>query len=279
MAGASGAMTHFSTPGEALASIPGWADHNAAIQPLTGGYNNRSYKVTVAERHYVLRLASNTSQYDARNFTMEQQIHTAAAAAGIAPAIVYANPEHGLLLSEFLPGRTWQPGDLLDDRNLHAIAALLRQVHALPPCGQIFPAAEAAEAYGETLAEQDADHETAALCIDIVTTSPKVTEPVCCHNDVVTGNIVGDNPPRLIDWEYARDNDPLFDLASLIGWHDIDGRRIDVLLEAYSNGATASLRRRLLQRVRQFDALQWLWLAVRGGDVSRMERVRDRLVE
>lgn len=278
MAGANGAMTYFSTPRDALVSIPGWAGSNALIRPLTGGFNNRSYKVTVEDRHYVLRLASDTSQHDARNFTMEQQVHTAAAAAGIAPAIVYAKPEHGLLLCEFLPGRTWQNSDLLEDRNLHAIADLLRKVHELPRCGQMFPATKAAEAYGKTLAKQDADHETAALCIDIVATSPTVTDVACCHNDVVAGNIIGDNPPRLIDWEYARDNDPLFDLASLIGWHDIDGRRIDVLLGAYSNGASASLRRRLLQRMRQFDALQWLWLAARGGDVSRMVRVRERLV-
>lgn len=272
-------MTYFSTPRVALASIPGWDECDAVIRPLAGGYNNQSFKVTVDDRHYVLRLASDMSQRDARNFTMEQQVHAAAAAAGIAPAIVYARPDHGLLLSEFLPGRTWQHRDLLDDRNLHAIAALLSQVHALPPCGQIFPATEAAEAYGTTLAEHDADRETTALCIDIVASSPKVTDPTCCHNDVVAGNIIGDNPARLIDWEYARDNDPLFDLASLIGWHDIDGRRIDVLLDAYSNGAIGPLRKRLLQRMRQFDALQWLWLAARGGDASRLAQLRERVVD
>ncbi len=272
-------MILFRTPREALASIPGWADCDAVIRPLAGGYNNRSYKVTADDHHFVLRLASDASQNDVRNFTMEHEIHTAAATAGIAPVIVYARPEYGLLLSEFLPGRTWQHSDLLNDRNLHAIAALLRKVHELPRCGQMFPAIEAAEAYGKKLAEQNADHATAALCIDIVASGPKVTDATCCHNDVVAGNIVGDNPPRLIDWEYARDNDPLFDLASLIGWHDMHGRRVDVLLQAYTDNVTAALRDRLEQRMRQFDALQWLWLAARGGDVSRMDRVRERLVD
>lgn len=278
MASANGAMTYFSTPRDALASIPGWADHNAAIRPLAGGFNNRSYKVTVDGQHYVLRLASDASQNDVRNFPMERQVQTAAAAAGIAPAIVYAEPQHGLLLSGFLPGRTWQQSDLLDDRNLHAIAALLRQVHELPRCGQMFPATEAAETYGRMLAELVADHETTARCIDIVATSPKVTDATCCHNDVVTGNIIGDNPPRLIDWEYARDNDPLFDLASLIGWHDLHGRRVDVLLQAYTKDATVALRERLKQRMRQFDALQWLWLAARGGDALRLGQIRERVV-
>lgn len=271
-------MTYFSTPRDALASIPGWACGVAVIRPLAGGFNNRSYKVTADGRQYVLRLASDMSQNDARNFTMEQQVQTAAAAAGIAPAIVYAKPEHGLLLSEFLPGRTWQHSDLFDDLNLHAIAALLRQVHELPRCGRMFPVTEAAETYGKILLEQDVDHKTAALCIDIVATSPKVTDATCCHNDVVTGNIIGDNPPRLIDWEYARDNDPLFDLASLIGWHDLHGRRVDVLLQAYTSDASATLRSRLEQRMRQFDALQWLWLAARGGDPSRLGQIRERVM-
>lgn len=272
-------MTNFRTPKEALAAIPGWAGSNATIRPLAGGFNNRSYKVTVDGRHYALRLASVTSQNDARNFAMERHVQALAAAAGIAPAIVHADPPGGLLLSEFLPGQSWQHGDLHDDRNLHAIAALLRQLHALPLCGRMFPATEAAETYGRILAEQDADLETTALCIKIVATSPKVTDPACCHNDVVTANIIGDNPPRLIDWEYAGDNDPLFDLASLIGWHDLDGRRIDVLLEAYSSGATAALRQRLRQRMRQFDALQWLWLAARGGDPARLNQLHLRLTD
>ncbi|MFV0479453.1 MAG: phosphotransferase [Anaerorhabdus sp.] len=43
-----------------------------------------------------------------------------------------------------------------------------------------------------------------------------INNPVClCHNDVVSGNILfTDKQDYLIDYEYSKDNDPLFDITS-----------------------------------------------------------------
>jgi thiamine kinase-like enzyme len=105
----------------------------------------------------------------------------------------------------------------------------------------------------------------------------------CCHNDVVAANIVGRDPPMLLDWEYASDNDPLFDLASVIAYHCLDDRAADLLLRAYTGDATKELFEQLVIQRRLNDALHWLWLAVRESlspaaeQTRRLTALRDRL--
>ena len=56
----------------------------------------------------------------------------AAAAAGIAPDCLLADPAAGILVSSWAPGDPWTDGDLRVPRNLEALARLLRTVHAVP---------------------------------------------------------------------------------------------------------------------------------------------------
>lgn len=52
-------------------------------------------------------------------------------------------------------------------------------------------------------------------------------EKVLCHNDIVSGNILfSKKKAYLIDWEYARENDPLFDLMSFITENNINDVKI-----------------------------------------------------
>ena len=83
-----------------------------------------------------------------------------------------------------------------------------------------------------------------------------------------------DGKLNLIDWEYACDNDPLFDLASAIGFHNLDERRQQVFLDAYAGGADSELRERLARQLRIYDAIQWLWLANRQLASPRSEQAR-----
>lgn len=277
VADADGAMNDLDAARRVLATIPDLPGGEPKIERLRGGVMNASYRVDYGSETFVLRLSSATGRADARHPQIEWQAQELAAAAGLAPAIVHADPAAGVLLSEYLPGRAWSAADLDDDVRLAVLADLLRRVHALPPCGTEYAGTAAARTYFETLRAAGRDDAFARRCLEIVETTPPETRLACCHNDVVAENVIGDAEPKLIDWEYAGDNDPMFDLASLIGWHDLDEWQVDVLLGAYTAEAGVEARERLDRQWRRFDAIQWLWLAERMPEDPRLDTIRRRL--
>lgn len=261
----------------ALATIPGLPGGEPVVERLHGGVMNTSYRVAYGTRAFVLRLSSGSGRADARHAEVERRVQRQAAEQGLAPAVVHADAGKGILLSEFLPGRAWRPTDLEDDARLESLAQLLRRVHRLPICGTPYAGLEAARTYFEGLEAAGRAGDIARHCLAIVETTPVEVSLACCHNDVVAENVVGDIEPKLIDWEYAGDNDPLFDLASLIGWHDLGERQVDVLLGAYASEACAEAGERLDRQRRRFDAIQWLWLAEGMPEDPRLDRIRRRL--
>lgn len=235
------------------------------------------------ERSYVLRIADQGDATGMRDFNLESRIQQRAADRGIASSVEYVDPRRGVMLSGYLAGRTWIGRDLRQGNNLVRLAELLRTMHSVPVCGVRFAAAEAARRYVAELQEAVQLTDFALLCLRIVEDTPASGQWVCCHNDVVAENVVDDRRLLLIDFEYACDNDPLFDLASVIGWHNLDSERAQTLLAAYCGSSAAEWRERLSLQLRLFDAVQWLWLAVRelrrpaAAHSEQLQRVAERL--
>lgn len=246
---------------EVLASVARRLDLPATYRELQAGLTNTSYLVDVNGRPHVLRIDTPHAQTLGLDRELEYRVQRRAADAGLAPAIVAAEPAAGWVVYEYLPGRALVPGDLADRKTLEAIAALLRAVHALPVAGRTLSVTAAASRYAAVV---EADRQLlpfARGCVEVVVESPPADDVRCCHNDIVAGNLISNGRLRLIDWEYACDNEPLFDLASLAGYHDLDERAVTILLGAYAGGHDRAMRERLERQRRLFDALQWLWLA------------------
>jgi len=268
---------------EAIAMVPGWVPELAEIEVLQGGLTNRSYYIRVDGMECVLRLESAQSAPFRFDRTLELRILERAAGAGLAPKVVFADVDAGVLVTEFLHGRVWEAADLKSSQNLEALAALLCKVHALPKSGLQIDIAKLASTYQHYLAQRHGPYAFASTCVDIVRSVPVNETLVCCHNDIVAANIVADDDLQLIDWEFACDHDPLFDLASAIGFHDLTRAQADVLLNAYSGGAGAEQREHLAEQVRVYDAIQWLWLAIRQlifpdrEQARRLEALQQRI--
>lgn len=254
-------MTDPLSAAAAIARIPGIEPAKARYRALGGGLGNRSWLVETDDRRLVLRLDGPLSRALGLDRQVELAVLERAAEQGIAPDVVYADTGAGILVYEYLPGRCWTREDLEDEANLEALAAVFRRVHALPLCSVPFDAAGAAARYLALIRGDAALSAIGERCRTVIESIPAPAEVTCCHNDVVAANVVAIPALRLLDWEYACDNEPLFDLASVIGYHDLDARQQGMLLRAYAGDL--ALRERLEQQLRLFDALQWLWLAVR----------------
>jgi thiamine kinase-like enzyme len=271
------------SPADALTRVPDWDGNAAKWRELKGGLTNRSYLVEKGSDSFVLRLnAEHTSVFNLDRIS-EMDIVAQAAAAGLAPELVFADVDSGILLYRYIPGQAWGVADLDDDRNLEALAELLRRVHDLPLSGIRFDPIAVADRYTRNLESRPGLHDFACRCEEIIAGMPVCAEFRCCHNDVVASNVIADPDLKLLDWEYACDNDPLFDLASLIGFHNLDSDRQAVLLNAYAGGMDSGLAEGLEIQVRLYDAIQWLWLANRqmitasSAQAARLEELQQRI--
>jgi aminoglycoside phosphotransferase (APT) family kinase protein len=185
------------------------------IRPLTGGLSTALvFRIVVRKTPYLLRLIMPGALGDpVREFACMQ----AAAEAGVAPRIWYANTTDNILITDFVEARPF-PDDLPA-----RIAPVLRRLHALPGFAKpmmvksYFDAVDgfvrrfqAAKILPESRTE-----ELFRSYAELATVYPRSeTELVASHNDLKPQNILFDGDRVwIVDWEAAFLNDRYLDLA------------------------------------------------------------------
>ena len=111
-----------------------------------------------------------------------------------------------------------------------------------------------------------ADAERVERSLAAVNAMPATEGLHCCHNDLVAENIVDASGLHFLDWEYACDNDPRFDLAVVIAHHDLTESQQARLLAAYHGGDGSQYRQELEPFLAGYEALRWLWEVARAAD-------------
>ncbi len=250
-------MTTSKTPEEALLTVPGW--ERAAYCELSGGLSNRTYLVESGDAKAVLKIddGCRSLPYNARK--TEAQIQTLAADRGLAGRVLFVSDT--VYMTEYLEGIIWSGECLEDNTNLDALAAGLKKLHALPLTGRTFDAIGAARDYIQQI--EDADPELVGECLRKIEAGPMPHNLCCCHNDLVVANIINTPEIRFLDWEYACDNDPFFDLATVVAHHELTAEQSDYLLDAYFDGDGKRWREQLARQASVYEALLWLWEAAR----------------
>ena len=248
-------MSSEMSPDAVLARIPGWG--GASYNALPGGLTNRTLLVEQDGRRAVLKIdpAPRRRPYNSRQ--AEARIQQRAAAAGRANGVIYV--EDTVLLCEWGEGEVWTSAHFDVDDNLRRVARALREVHALPLTGTTYDAVAAARLYARNLSARMSG--AAERHLAVVEAAPGPMNLCCCHNDLVAENIIATPSIRFLDWEYACDNDPLFDLAVVVAHHELSERQAQVLLDAYFDGNGEPWRRQLGVQMRLYNALNGLWAA------------------
>jgi len=254
-----------------------WSEHEIELRPLPGGTGGRTQLLCYRGERYILRTGDANAGEIRPRMSCEPEVLQHAARAGLGPELVHADTDAGLLVTRYVDGRAWTSADLQSPAAVESLAELLRAIHELPGTGEALDLAGFAEAYRERLVGLSEYVQTADRCMALIASATSTAEQrACCHNDVVAANVIEGRGLRLIDWEYAGDNEPFFDLASVIGYHDLPEASAEVLLQAYTGRSDFSDRERLREQVRRFEAVQWLWLAARQArapDQASAERL------
>ncbi len=178
-------------------------------------------------------------------------------AADLGPEPLACDPARGLLVTRYLEGAAWTSCETPDWR---AHGELLQHVHELPPASaKQFDAVAVARRYrqGTTAAHADALLERVEVLAAALNDDGRTR---LCHHDAHRGNIIGTAPARLIDWEYAARGDPLFDLAVVCRFHDLQPGQCAGLLAAWAPEPVD--QERFAACCDLYDALAMLWQLV-----------------
>jgi thiamine kinase-like enzyme len=245
------------TPKTVLASLPGW--ENATWRELDGCITNRPWLIEANGRRAVLKIDPVPRAEPFNSRRQEAQIQTAAAKAELAANVLYVSDT--VLVTEFVDGVVWSLDCLDDNANLEKLAAALKKLHSLPLTGRTFDPVGAAREYARLI--DPADAVKVSECLRKIEAGPRPPNLCCCHNDLVVTNIINTPSVRFLDWEYARDNVPFFDLATIVAHHKLTAKQSERLLDSYFDGDGERWREQLTRQMDVYEALLWLWSAAR----------------
>jgi len=272
----------------ALRWVPG--EGPVSIHVSASGLVNESCRVARAGRLYSLRVATTGAQELGLDREWECKVWARAAAAGVAPAIQCCEPAEGVLVADWVPSRAWTAAEIRQPDNIHAMAQLLRRVHALripQPARAMSPAAWIAH-YSAALAERlCAELQAAADARLTLLAAQPMPAAVLCHSDLHRLNVATGERLLLFDWEYAHVSDPYWDLAGWIANNDGSPQFAADLLASYLQRPAVSdesARLRLFVWLYDYVCLLWseLYLKQRPGTVcddvtARAEQLAVRL--
>lgn len=264
-------MSPAPTPDDVLPSLEGW--QGASWSELDGGLSNRTYRLDQEGRSAVLKIDAAPRRPPCNTRRQEAAVQTVAAGAGLANDVLYADSR--IYLTDYVDGAVWSPATFDEEGSLERLARALRRLHALPLCGRAFDAAFAGRVYAARIRRDGA---MVALCIRIIDAIEPARDVRLCHNDLVAENIISTPEIRFLDWEFACDNDPLFDLATVVEHHGLSRDQALSLLGACFGADGESRLPELESQCRLYRALLWLWLATRADTAAaELDRVATRL--
>jgi thiamine kinase-like enzyme len=221
------------------AALPLWGD---PVEPsdLRGGLSNVNFVVEDAGRKYVVRIGGDNEAHGVVRKN-ELAASRAAHAAGVAPRVAYAEP--GVLVLDFIEGRTLTPADVREPKNLVRIVEIVRRTHREVPKhlrgpGVLFWVFHVVRDYAHALAEfpsTDMGHLRRLIShSELLERAVGPVELVFGHNDLLAANIMDDGQRLwLVDWEYAGFNSPLFDLGGLASNSEMPTKMRETMLEYY----------------------------------------------
>ncbi|MGY4309386.1 thiamine kinase-like enzyme [Bradyrhizobium sp. USDA 4369] len=238
-----------------LQQVPSWAGRKMNISRIHAGITNLNWIVSLdgeSVRYFAKVPGANTELFIDRS--LAQEAAEKAAGAGCAPGVVFVAADSGVEVHEFLEGyRSCSVADLLDPEVRRNVAAAYRSIHATQSLSRTKTGFEQLRERLSQVRQHDgrlprdldyllwqcdrAERAISAAGMDLC----------MCFNDAYVTNYMVDAGRRvkIIDWEYASNNDPYWDLSLFAGETFLDESALRELIEhhdgAYSRQAEARI--------------------------------------
>jgi thiamine kinase-like enzyme len=256
-----------------LADLPVPRDTSFDVEELAGGLTNRNHRVhTVSGNRYVARFGA--ARIDLLGIDRDAEAHNSRVAAdiGVGRGVVEYDSVNGILLVDWIDGRTFTDVDLDEPANLSRVAETCRALHAGPRFYGDFDMFDVqrrhltmVQEHGFRLpdgyldfAPQVRSFETALHgCSDAT---------VACHNDLLAANMMDDGDRvRFIDDEHSGNNDACFELGNIWSEAGLPEDRLEHLVTSYYGAPSRrrTVRARLWALMSKYG---WaLWAAIQDA--------------
>lgn len=233
-------------------------DHSPIVEIdyLTGGYSNQNYRVHTGHGDYVLRLCLRAPTWpDAEISYLNLPL---------APRLVAYDRSKGHMVTELVRGALLVQAPFTVEESAH----YLREIHAAIPMGirRHDPISISLDHFKKAGIRND-------LREFVETTKWRPRLEIGCHNDLNPYNIVKttDGSVVTLDWEFAGDNEGLFDLVNLcygLGYSDEEFDRCAALYSCSQHDSEYLVLTRLLFQVREHSwALAQIALGNDRGEI------------
>lgn len=231
----------------AIGRVPQWQGQSIQYAALVGGLTNQNWVVEVAGDpcSYFVKVPGEGTDLFIDRVTANEAARNAHRI-GIGPAVVFFDPADGLEVSEFLTGyRACTNADFGDPAIQSDVLDLYRRFHAGPCLAQtktIFDMIEEHIDQGRQLGSQFPpdmawiEHRYRQAKSAFLATG---LDLVPCFNDPMPGNfLVGTDPSaprpmRLIDYEFASNNERSYEFGVLFAEMFFDAPTVERLMETY----------------------------------------------
>lgn len=285
---------------EALEKIEGFNEimsETLVIERL-GGLTNRNYKINCQHGVYVLRLAGEgTSDYIDRE--VEFKNASIASAAGVNAEITHFDVNTGTMMCRYIKNAVTM--DIEGFRNNTALRKAGQAFRQLHDCGQEFVGQfdlfEQVDQYlavlrelGASLPDGYAEVQKDAEAVRVALSAHELPNKPS-HCDPMVENCIYDGKKMfIIDFEYAGNNDPMWDLGDLSVEGDFSDEQDLELMTAYFGQAPNAFDvGRMVMYKAMCDLLWTLWGVVQHANknpaedfwayaVARLERCRKLMV-
>ncbi len=207
---------------------------------IEGGISNENFVIDDGGQKFVVRVNGDVPVHGVLRAN-DYACNSAAASVGIAPRIFHYEP--GVIVAEFVDGRTYGEEDVAVQANLERILPLIRTTHfdafrAIrgPVCA--FWPFRVCRDYAFHLEEFSSrmvpDLPRLRAINDALENAVGAVDLVLGHNDLLAANFIDDGDRIwLIDWEHSGFTSPLFDLANLSSNNALSPEQESWLLENY----------------------------------------------
>ncbi len=236
-----------------------------------GGHSNTSFKIQLGDEQVVLRVPGlGSSRYINRTF--EEFASREAASIGIGPDVLFFDPSDGLMLTRFLKGAVTMTSERFKELgSVYRAAKSLRYLHMtsqkLPNDFQAFVKVRLfLNILNSFYLKRPVwlNHFLNDMYTIHDALSEKKIDLVPCHGDTGCENFQDTGETiYLLDFEFAGNNDPMWDLAELAAEGDFSFEQEKTLLEAYFS---QSLTQTMLSRMYVYKTMScffWgLWSLV-----------------